>query len=316
MSETEIRLDGRAIIVTGGGRGLGREQAGLLASRGAMVVVADNGSSLSGSEGEGGIAATVAAGISRAGGRAVAFDADLSDEAGAAGVIECCMEAFGRIDGIIHYASSLPRLTAPDQMASREVDLVMRVNPVAAAWMIRAAWPHMSAGQFGRIVLMPSAALYGARGNTAYAAAKSSYFGMIRCLALEGDQHNILVNGIMPAARTRMTERLAPPDFAEWFNNTMHPQHVANCGAYLLSEDCGQSGEVFAAGGGRIARVMLAESEGVTNASDSPEAVRDAMPEVMHREHFFYPKDLGERSFSVNAVLGYEGRLDISIRSD
>ncbi|HEX8056345.1 MAG TPA: SDR family NAD(P)-dependent oxidoreductase [Novosphingobium sp.] len=309
MAEDEIRFEGRAVLVTGGGRGLGRATALLLASRGAQVVVADNGAAMDGEAASTGPADAVVAEIIAAGGTAVACTADLASEAGAAEAVAASVGAFGRIDGIVHFASPCPDLKAADRLSSRDLELVMRVNPFAALWMARAAWPHMARQHYGRIVLMPSGAIYGAMGNTDYAAAKGAYVAITRCLALEGPKDNVRVNAISPSARTRMTERFHPSAYAEWFYQTMQPEKVAVTAAWLLSEDCNVNGEIFAVGGGRIARMMIAENEGVIGSGTSIEEVRAMMPEVMADGRFFHAKDLGERSAKVASLFGFDGRL-------
>jgi hypothetical protein len=162
---------------------------------------------------------------------------------------------------------------------------------------------------YGRIVLMPSGAIYGALGNTDYAAAKAAQIGVTRCLALEALRDGIRVNAIAPAARTRMTERFHPSAYADWFYATMTPEKVAVAAAYLLSEDCNVNGEIFAVGGGRIARIMMAENEGAFGTGESIEEVRDLMPQAIADDRFFHPKDLGERSAKVSALFGFGGKL-------
>lgn len=310
MTHSEIRFDGRAFLITGAGRGLGRAQALALALRGARIVVADNGAAMDGEDADKGPAQTVVAEIKAAGGEAVACTADIATEAGANQAVEASLEAFGRIDGIVHNASTCPDLTTADQLSSHDLDLIMRVNPMAGLWMARTAWPHMVRHQYGRLVYMTSGGVYGALGNAPYAAAKSAYIGMTRCLALEGAKDGILVNAVAPSARTRMTERFQASAYADWFFETMPPEKAAVGVAYLLSEACEVSGEIFAMGGGRIARVTIAESEGFIGSGSSIEEVGDAMSEVMAGAAFFHPKDLSERSAKVADLFGFRGRLE------
>ena len=309
MTDAQVRFDGRTILVTGGGRGLGRAHALLLASRGARVVVADNGAAMDGEDPSTAPAHAVVDEIKAAGGEAVACTADIGVEAGSNQAVEACLGAFGRLDAILHNASTVPDNAPVERMSSHDLELVMRVNPFAGLWMARAAWPQMVRQGYGRVVLMTSAGIYGSEGNAPYAAAKAAVVGIVRCLALEGARHGVLVNAVAPAALTRMTERLPPSDYADWFSRTMQADRVSTAVAYLLSEDLSVSGEMFHVGGGRIARVRLAESEGVLVPGGAIEDVRAAMPNVLADEGVFYPKDLNERALRVARQLGYQGAM-------
>src|SRR5262245_20485753 len=117
MPQGEVRFDGRAILVTGAGRGIGRSHALLLGSRGAKVVVADNGSGLHGEGGSSGPADSVVAEIKAAGGEAVACTVNLATEAGSNDAVAATVKAFGRIDGILHNASNVPDLVTTDKLS-------------------------------------------------------------------------------------------------------------------------------------------------------------------------------------------------------
>jgi len=307
MAQREIRFDGRAILVTGAGRGIGRTHALLLASRGAKVVVADNGSGLYGEDPSKGPADSVVAEILAAGGEAVACTADLATEAGSNQAVEATLKSFGRIDGILHNAGTVPDLVTTDRLSSHDLEVVLRINTFAGLWMARAAWPHLVKQKYGRILYTTSVGIYGATGTAPYCAAKAACIGMMRCLAPEGVEHGILVNVVAPSARTRMTERHLSGAYGEWLMKTMPPEKVSVGAVYLMSEACKIYGEIFSMGGGRIGRLIIAENEGVVGSDSSIEDVHEAMPRVLADAKFFYPKNLAERSAKVAALLGFKG---------
>ncbi|MET1755430.1 SDR family oxidoreductase [Novosphingobium sp. RD2P27] len=302
--ERAFAVAGRAVVVTGAARGIGLAQAQLLATCGARVVLVDNGSALSGASGHTGAAHEAAAAIVAAGGVAVGCAADLSTLAGCEDAIATCIKAYGTIDGLCHYASPCPDLQGPDAMRDEDIALLLAVNPMAAMRLTRAAWSIMRDQGFGRIVLAPSAALYGAAGNTPYAASKAALIGVVRCLAVEGFEHGIRVNGVLPAAQSRMTEGFLPEPYATWFFERMKPEHVAAGAAWLLSEACDLTGEILAVGGGRVARMQLAESDGGFASGDDPDAVEAAIRSAMaEQQPESFPRDLAERSARVAALF-------------
>lgn len=300
----EIRLDGRVILVTGAGRGLGRAHARELAARGARVIVADNGVGMAGEAPDAGPAATVTAEIVAAGGEALACTIDLARESGAQQAVDLAVSTHGRIDGVLHNASTVPDLTPVDDLSTEALDRVLDINVKAGLWLARAAWPHFVAQGHGRLLYTTSAAVFGAAGNAAYAAAKGAIIGMVRCLAIDGAPHGIRVNAIAPSAHTRMTEAFLAPDYVEWLRRTMPPEKAAGAAALLMSEACPLTGEILGLGGGRVSRITLAESEGVMLAEPSAEAVRDALPAILADTALFHPATLAERSAKVAALPG------------
>lgn len=310
MSQGKLRFDGQAIVVTGAGRGIGRNYAMLLASSGAKVVVADSGVGLGGEDATTEPADSVVAEINAGGGEAVACTADLSTETGASEAVEASLKSFNRIDGILHNASPSPLRTTIDKLTTQDFDLVMRVNLFAGFWMTRVAWPHMVNQGYGRILFTTSGVVVGNEGNAPYASAKAACISMMRCFALEGAKHGILVNAIAPSARSRMTERTNPSPYKDWLLKTMLPEKVAVGAAFLMSKACDIYGEILAIGGGHVARMTLAENEGYFGAGASVEEMSEAIPRVLTDTRFFYPKDLSERSVKVADLFGFGGGAD------
>lgn len=254
-----MSADAPVVVITGGGRGLGRCHALALATAGYRVVVNDIGSDVHGEGVAPTVADTVVAEIHRMGGEAVAAPLSIVTADGADAVIDRAMSAFGRIDGVVHSAGILRDRTF-GKMTEEDIRSVLDVHLVGGLLVCRAAWPHLRARGFGRIVLTSSGAgLYGNFGQTNYAAAKMALVGATRTLAMEGARAGILVNAIAPVAGTRMTEELMPAEFAGRFPAEL----VSPVVVHLVSADCDTSGEVFSVGGGHVARVAIVETRGV-----------------------------------------------------
>lgn len=293
---SEIRLDGQVAVVTGAGRGLGRAHALLLAERGAAVVVNDVGATLDGAGAELTPAEQVIKEITEAGGRAVADATDISTPEGATRVVARAVEAFGRLDILINNAGILRDRTMA-KLSPAEVDPVLAVHLGGTVWMTKAAWPLFTEQRYGRIVNTTSAAgLFGNFGQTAYAAAKAGIIGVTKTLALEGARHGIQVNAIEPGARTRMTEDLLG-DLAD----SLDPALVSPLVVWLAGRECTVSGEVYNVGGGRVARVVVAQAPGYFSRSVSPEEIRDNWEQV---------NDLADLS----VVEDFKQELDLLVR--
>ena len=170
----QFRFDGRTAIVTGAGGNpsLGRAHALLLASRGANVVVNDIGSDPE-MKGYPGVASaeTVAAEIRSAGGKAVADSHSVASQAGAEAIVQTALDAFGSIDILVNNAAI--SITAPfDVMTPRDFQRHIDINLMGPYFMAHAAWPHMKAAGYGRIVNITSSSMTGYSAQAAYSASK------------------------------------------------------------------------------------------------------------------------------------------------
>src|SRR5256885_12700173 len=184
----ELRFDGKVVVVTGAGQGLGRSHALLFARRGAKVVVNDLGGSHTGSGKSSAAADKVVAEIKELGGNAVANYDSVED---GDKIVKTAVDAFGRIDIVINNAGIL-RDTTFHKMTREDWDLIFKVHVLGAFRVTHAAWPLMREQGYGRIIFTTSAAgLYGNFGQANYSAAKLALVGLTQTLALEGDKKNI-----------------------------------------------------------------------------------------------------------------------------
>jgi NAD(P)-dependent dehydrogenase (short-subunit alcohol dehydrogenase family) len=239
--------------VTGAARGLGRAIAFALASHGAQVAV--NSRSPERAD------AMVQEIVARRG-KAVACPGDLETPGVANSVVEAAVKAFGRLDIVVNNAGGMERPQSPfDSTPAEERDILMRQNFTTAWDVTAAAWPHMVSAGYGRIVLFASPiAIYGAPGFAHYAAAKGAVIGLARTTAVEGAEHGITVNVVNPLADTR-AER-GDNAWSRWYEASFSADHVAAGIAWLVDERCKVTGEIFAIGGRRVARVYLSEATG------------------------------------------------------
>jgi NAD(P)-dependent dehydrogenase (short-subunit alcohol dehydrogenase family) len=199
------RLAGKAAVVTGAGRGIGRGVARLLAAEGAAVVVNDLGTDVAGAGRDPAAADGVAREIAAAGGAAVASYDDVSSWDGAERIIGTAIERFGRIDILVNNAGIL-RDRMLFNLSEGEWDTVIAVNLKGVFNCTRHACVHMRQQRSGRIISMSSTSgLYGNAGQANYGAAKDGVAGLTRVVAREMGKYSVTVNAIAPAAATRMT---------------------------------------------------------------------------------------------------------------
>jgi NAD(P)-dependent dehydrogenase (short-subunit alcohol dehydrogenase family) len=252
-----IDFQDRVAVVTGAGRGLGAAHASLLASRGAAVVVNDPGVATDGTEGEHRPADEVVAAIREAGGAAVADYGSVSDPDDAAGMVQRAVDEFGRIDIVINNAGIL-RDKAFHNLEFADLEAVLDVHLKGAFYVTRPAFRLMREQGYGRIVVTSSASgLLGNFGQSNYGAAKMGLVGLMHVLAIEGASKGVKANAIAPIAGTRMTQELLGP-----MADKLDPTLVAPVVAYLASEACDVSGEVYSVAGGVVSRMFVGLTQG------------------------------------------------------
>jgi NAD(P)-dependent dehydrogenase (short-subunit alcohol dehydrogenase family) len=257
-------LDGRVAIITGAGRGIGREHALLFAYEGARVVVNDLGGAVDGSGDDRTAAEQVVDEIKAMGGEAVASSDDVADWQGAQRLVDTAVEAFGDLHVLVNNAGILRDRTLVN-MTEEEWDAVIHVHLkghfaptrwAATYWRQRTRDGHQVKASV--INTSSTSGLIGNPGQTNYGAAKAGIAAFTRICAQELSRYGVRSNAIAPAARTRMTESTpglsdvvrAPEDEAQF--DVWDPANVSPVVAYLATEDCPHNGEVFYVQGGTV----------------------------------------------------------------
>jgi NAD(P)-dependent dehydrogenase (short-subunit alcohol dehydrogenase family) len=269
---TEIRFDGRVVLVTGSGRGLGAAYAREFAARGASVVVHDAGVEADGTGGDPSVAEAVAHEI---GGLACAEN--LESEEGCRRTVEAAVSRFGRLDVLVQNAGLLSWEEIEE--ANRSWERMRRVNVDAPFHLTRAAFPAMKAQRYGRFVFTTSGRAMSPErtrpGLAAYAVGKMAHFALMIVTAREGESHGIRANAVAPAAATRMLTRNVAP-------GELEPEQVAPGVLFLASDRCTFSGRVLEAGGGEFDVANWASSPSVDFGREpvEPETIADRWNEI------------------------------------
>jgi NAD(P)-dependent dehydrogenase (short-subunit alcohol dehydrogenase family) len=303
---SELRYDNRVAIITGGGRGLGRAYALLLASRGAKVVVNDLGGSMKGEGIDTGPADDVVREIKASGGEAITSSDSVATDAGGKAIVEKAMDTYGCVDIIVHSAGNVRRAPLAE-MSYEDFEDVLSVHLRGAFHVLRPAFPLMSKARYGRIVLTSSiGGIYGNHQVVNYSVSKAGLVGLSNTAALEGAPFGIKSNVIVPAAVTRMSEGIDTSQFPP-----MDPDLVAPMVAWLSHEDCSVSGEMLIAVAGRMARAFVTETEGVYQPSWTIEDVAERIDAIrdVGKQWTFPPVPSGftdhlQRSFAMAKAGG------------
>ncbi|XP_075035392.1 peroxisomal multifunctional enzyme type 2 [Mixophyes fleayi] len=300
MDSNTLRFDGRVVLVTGAGGGLGKTYALAFAERGASVVVNDLGGDIKGDGKSSSAADKVVEEIRAKGGKAVAnYD---SVEAGEK-LVQTALDAFGRIDIVINNAGIL-RDRSFARISDADWDIIHKVHLRGSFQVTRAAWNHMKNQKFGRIIMTSSAAgIYGNFGQANYSAAKLGLVGLSNTLALEGVKYNIFSNSIAPTAGSRLTQTVMPQDLLD----ALKPEYVVPLVLWLCHDSCRENGSLFEVGAGWIGKLRWERTVGAIirqkNRPMTPEAVRDEWTKICDFDNATKPQTIQESTGTLYEVL-------------
>lgn len=308
-----IDFNGQVAIVTGAGRGLGRSHALALAARGARIVVNDPGRSLVGDLEGSSPAASVVAEIEQAGGTAIADTGDVQSADDVSAMIDRAMAAWGRIDVVVNNAGNMHHKlfseTSNETLLSQ-----LSIHALGSLQVSRAAFPHMRAAGYGRIVLTTSqVGMYGQLDATGYGAAKAAIVGLMHGMKLELDGTGVTVNCLSPFALTRMAPSAFPVAMQAW----MGAEQVSPAVVFLASRECLLNGEVLIAGGGHFGIARTIESRGIdfeTPEGIIAEAIAERYAAISDLTDALRPADaLGavQRTFDRIEALTHAGRAEV-----
>jgi NAD(P)-dependent dehydrogenase (short-subunit alcohol dehydrogenase family) len=297
---TQMRFDEQVAVITGAGRGLGRQYAALLASRGARVVVNDLGGSVTGDGSGSHPAAVTTQEINDQGGEAIADTHSVATPEGGQAIIDTALDAWGRVDIVINNAGTVNDSLFED-MTDDRLSPLLDVHLKGAFFVTRPAWKAMRERGYGRVINTCSAAgVLGAERMANYGSAKSGLIGLTRILAAESAGLDIKVNAIAPIAATRMLDyslgglsdpaaAAAAEEVMRPFLDRLEPALAAPLVAFLAHHDCPVSGEIYTVGAGHVAQFFIGRTKGYYNPNLSVEDVRTHLGEIRDRTDYTVP---------------------------
>lgn len=312
---SEMRFDDDVVIVTGAGRGLGREYALAFAARGAAVVVNDIGAEADGSGGSRAVAQGVVDEIVAAGGRAVADTNSVATGEGAAAIVQTALGHFGKVTVLVNNAGTIAyaRLS---EIGDTDWRRMLSVTLDGTFHMSRAVWPLMAAQGYGRIVNTTSNAGFAGNETLAhYGAAKLGVAGLTKCMAQEVGDSGICVNAVAPMAVTRMNREVffggAVVEGENWREDIasgkvpMGPAEiVAPTVLWLAHRSTTLNGEIFSSSSGKVARVGFVVGQGYFNPHHGPEELRDNAEAIRTLGAYLDPSFTGDELLAIPPLFG------------
>jgi NAD(P)-dependent dehydrogenase (short-subunit alcohol dehydrogenase family) len=306
-----IDFRGQVAVVTGAGRGMGRLYARELAKRGAAVVVNDVGSTMQGDGADAGVADGVVDEIVSAGGVAISSRDSVDTPEGGQAIVDRALDRFGRVDTVVSNAGIF-HTGRFDELTHDEWRRMLAVHLDGAFHISQPAFRVMKAQSYGRFVFIASSAgLFGQPNSAHYAAAKAGIVGLTNVIAIEGAEHGIVANTVLPFGRSRMvTETLgddAPLLEQSEFLQAIDPALVVPLVVFLASRDCDFTHRNFSAGAGRYARVFIGLGKGWLAAPGSKPTADDIADHVMELssvEPFIVPSSIFDEVAEICERLG------------
>ncbi|GAB4522141.1 MAG: SDR family NAD(P)-dependent oxidoreductase [Roseibium sp.] len=297
-----IDLTGRVAIVTGAGRGLGREHALALAARGARVVVNDIGGAVDGTGASEDAAAAVVREIEAAGGEAMADTASVTEFDQVEAMVAAATDRWGGVDILVANAGILRDKTFA-KMDLDDFRAVLDVHVMGTVHCAKAVWDGMRVRNHGRLVFTTSCSgLYGGFGQSNYGAAKMAIVGLMNTLALEGAKYGIRVNCLAPSGATRMLEGLMPEEMLD----ALAPEYVSPA-VVALASDGAPTKTILCSGAGSFeaAQVTLTRGAHLGTGDGVAEAILERLDELTDAEGQMVPADNSVQAANELRLAGF-----------
>jgi NAD(P)-dependent dehydrogenase (short-subunit alcohol dehydrogenase family) len=311
----EISFAGRSVIITGAGKGIGREHALDIAARGGRIVVNDRDAAS---------ADAVVDEITHAGGTAVASHESVCSPEGGRAVVDTAVDTYGTVEVIIHNAGTVNPAMYED-MTPDMIREQMDVHLFGGFWVTQPAWRILKQNGYGRVVFTGSTVgLFGHNVMANYGAAKMGLYGLVRALAFESRHQDIHVNLMLPLAETSIMDKVYQdhPDYFHWayedladelgtmfeHHELLTPKVSSRLAVFLASEACQVTGQAFSGMAGRYAAVVLGVTDGWLAAdatSVRAEDIRDNFDLITDRGNYSEPASMPDEAITVAKRHGY-----------